>query len=122
VDTKLRRRTWLVLGALGTFVGLWIGALETSKSLGIEFGWLSEQVDTRTPTGKMVFTVLGAVSELERSLIAERVRAGLRNAKAKGKRLGRPRVDVDVARIAKLRSEGRSWIAIANEMGIGKRP
>ncbi len=62
-------------------------ALETFKALGIEFVSLSEQVDTSTPTGKMVFTVLGAVAELERSLIAERVRAGLRNAEAKGKRL-----------------------------------
>jgi DNA invertase Pin-like site-specific DNA recombinase len=57
---------------------------QTFKALGIEFVSLSEQVDTSTPTGKMVFTVLGAVAELERSLIIERVRAGLRNAKAKG--------------------------------------
>lgn len=48
---------------------------------------LSEQVATGTPTGKMVFTVLGAVAELERTLIAVRVLAGLRNARAKGKRL-----------------------------------
>jgi DNA invertase Pin-like site-specific DNA recombinase len=95
-------------------------ALETFKALGIEFVSLSEQVDTSTPTGKMVFTVLGAVAELERSLIAERVRAGLRNAKAKGKRLGRPPVDVDLGKIANLRSEGRSWTAIAVEMGIGE--
>src|SRR5437667_25753 len=60
-------------------------ALETFKALGIEFVSLSEQVDTSTPTGKMVFTVLGAVAELERSLIAERVRARLRNARARGK-------------------------------------
>ncbi len=65
-------------------------ALETFKALGIEFVSLSEQVDTSTPTGKMVFTVLGAVAELERSLIAERVKAGMRNARAKGKRVGRP--------------------------------
>jgi len=95
-------------------------ALETFKALGIEFVSLSEQVDTTTPTGKMVFTVLGAVAELERSLIVERVRAGLRNAKSKGRRLGRPRVDVDVARIGSLRSQGRSWAAIAVEMGIGE--
>ena len=44
----------------------------------------------RAPTGKMVFTVLGAVAELERSLIVERVKAGMRNARAKGKRIGRP--------------------------------
>ena len=57
-------------------------ALENFRSLGIEFVSLSEQVDTSTPTGKMIFTVLGAVAELERSLIVERVRAGLRNARA----------------------------------------
>jgi DNA invertase Pin-like site-specific DNA recombinase len=95
-------------------------ALENFQALGIEFVSLSENVDTSTPTGKMVFTVLGAVAELERSLIAERVRAGLRNAKAKGKRLGRPRVNVDLAKTATLRSAGRSWAAIGIEMGIGE--
>lgn len=67
-------------------------ALETFQALG-NFVSLSESVDTSTPAGKMVFTVLGAVAELERSLIAERVKAGLRNARAKGKQLGRPRVE-----------------------------
>ena len=95
-------------------------ALETFKVLGIEFVSLSEQVDTSTPTGKMVFTVLGAVAELERSLIAERVRAGLRNARAKGIHLGRPRVDVDAARISSLRSQGLSWREIVTETGISK--
>jgi DNA invertase Pin-like site-specific DNA recombinase len=65
-------------------------ALETFRSLGIDFVSFSEQLDTSTPTGKMVFTVLGAVAELERSLIVERVKAGMRNARAKGKRIGRP--------------------------------
>ncbi len=96
-------------------------ALETFKALGIEFVSLSEQVDTSTPTGKMVFTVLGAVAELERSLIAERVRAGLRNARAKGKKLGRPRKAVDCARIAALRRVGRSWAAIGQELDVGGR-
>ena len=64
-------------------------------SLCIEFVSLSEQMDTCTPAGKMVFTVLGAVAELERSLIVERVKAGLRNAKAKGKVLGRPKRVLD---------------------------
>jgi DNA invertase Pin-like site-specific DNA recombinase len=65
-------------------------ALETFRSLGLEFVSFSEQLDTSTPAGKLVFTVLGAVAELERSLIVERVRAGMRNARAKGKRIGRP--------------------------------
>jgi len=94
-------------------------ALETFNSLGIAFVSLSEQIDTSTPTGKMVFTVLGAVAELERSLIVERVRAGLRNARAKGKRLGRPSKAVDAATIARLRQEGATWRAIAKELGVG---
>jgi DNA invertase Pin-like site-specific DNA recombinase len=91
--------------------------LETFKALGIEFVSFSEQLDTSTPAGKMVFTVLGAVAELERSLIVERVKAGLRNAKAKGKRLGRPKVSIDPARIVALRAAGRSWAEIAVETG-----
>jgi DNA invertase Pin-like site-specific DNA recombinase len=67
----------------------------------------------------MVFTVLGAVAELERSLIAERVRAGLRNARAKGKRLGRPLVVVDVRRVGTLRAGGQSGAAIAEQLGVG---
>src|ERR1700722_17095810 len=58
-------------------------ALETFQTLGIEFVSLSEQLDTSTPTGRLVFTVLAAVAELERSLIVEKVKAGLRNARAK---------------------------------------
>ena len=78
-------------------------ALETFNALGIAFVSLSEQMDTTTPTGKMIFTVLGAVAELERSLIVERVRAGLRNARAKGNARAAAQV-VDAARIATLRS------------------
>ena len=92
-------------------------ALETFRSLGIEFVSYSEAIDTSTPVGKMTFTVLGAVAELERSLIVERVHAGLRNAKAKGKRLGRPRVTVDASKIAARRSQGASWPTIAKEPG-----
>jgi len=75
-------------------------------------------MDTSTPTGKMVFTVLGAVAELERSLIGERVRAGLRHAKAKGKRLGRPSAVADTLLIAKRRASGASWRAIGREMSL----
>src|SRR6202140_5416032 len=71
-------------------------ALETFNALGIAFVSLTEGVDTSPPAGKMVFTVLGAVAELERSLIAERVKAGVRIARAKGKTLGRPKRVLDV--------------------------
>jgi DNA invertase Pin-like site-specific DNA recombinase len=95
-------------------------ALETFKALGIDFVSYSEQMDTSTPAGKMVFTVLGAVAELERSLIVERVRAGLRNARAKGKKLGRPRVSVDAARIGRLHAQGRTVREIADELGYSR--
>ena len=102
-------------------------ALETFNALGVAFVSFSEQIDTSTPTptptptptGKMVFTVLGAVAKLERSLIAERVRAGLRNARAKGKRLGRPPKNLDAKRIATLRAQGVGWRAIAKQPGVG---
>lgn len=94
-------------------------ALETFKALGVDFVSFSEQMDTSTPAGKMVFTVLGAVAELERSLIVERVRAGLRNARAKGKRLGRPRKSFDLSKVAALRSGGLGWRAVAKELGVG---
>ncbi|MGH9564203.1 MAG: recombinase family protein [Terracidiphilus sp.] len=95
-------------------------ALETFNALGVGFVSLSESLDTSTPAGKMVFTVLGAVAELERSLIAERVRAGLRNARAKGKTLGRPRVVVDTHEIAVLRAQGLSWGKIAERLDVGE--
>jgi DNA invertase Pin-like site-specific DNA recombinase len=93
-------------------------ALETFRAQGIEFVSLSEQVDTSTPTGKMVFTVLGAVAELERSLIVERVRAGLKNARAKGKRLGRPRKINSADQINQLRANGASWRAVGIALGV----
>ncbi len=96
-------------------------ALETFKAQGIEFVSFSEQMDTSTPAGKMVFTVLGAVAELERSLIVERVKSGLRNAKAKGKRIGRPNSDVDAARIAQLHASGLSWREIERTVGVSAR-
>jgi DNA invertase Pin-like site-specific DNA recombinase len=86
-------------------------ALEAFNSLGIAFVSLSEQIDTSTPAGKMVFTVLGAVAELERSLIGERIKAGLRNAKANGVVLGkrplRPLTPQDIAAIRRDRRQKR---------------
>ena len=94
-------------------------ALETFQALGIHFVSLSEAIDTSTPAGKLVFVVLGAVAELERSLIVERVKAGLRNARAKGKRLGRPKRILNVERISALRAQGLGWKMIAADMGVG---
>src|SRR5882762_2471273 len=81
-------------------------ALESFRTVGIEFASLSEQIDTSTPTGKMTFTVLGAVAELERSLIVERVRMGLQSARKKGKRLGRPPIrQLNATEMEKVRAD-----------------
>lgn len=96
-------------------------ALETFHALKIDFISMIEQIDTTTPAGTFVFHVLAAVAQSERATTAERVRAGLRNARAKGKRLGRPRKAVDVDRINSLRASGHSWRSIAGlmKMSVG---
>ena len=72
------------------------------------------------PVGqRLMFQIIGAMAEFERALIQERVRAGLRSVCAKGKRLGRPRREVDANRIAALRASGTSWRAISRELGAG---
>ena len=121
VDAGRRRFDVVIVWRFDRFarsVSHLLRALEQFQALGIDFISLSENVDTSTPTGKMVFTVLGAVAELERSLIVERVKAGLRNARAKGTKLGRPRVHVDEARIEALRASGASWREISSELGV----
>src|SRR5215471_12495724 len=75
-------------------------ALEEFNALGVDFISLSESIDTSTPLGRMVFTVIGAVAELERSLVRERVVMGLNKARKCGTRLGRPRVQVNAAAVA----------------------
>jgi DNA invertase Pin-like site-specific DNA recombinase len=96
-------------------------ALETLRALGIDFVSYSEQMDPSTPAGRMVFTVLGAVAELERSLTVERVRAGTRNARAKGKRIGRPTSDVDASQVARLRASNVSWREIGRRLSVSAR-
>lgn len=95
-------------------------ALETFNALGVGFLSLSESIDTSTPVGKMVFTILGSVAELERSLIVERVKAGLRSAKARGRRIGRPRLALEATEVSRLRSEGLSGRAIARRLGCSE--
>jgi DNA invertase Pin-like site-specific DNA recombinase len=94
-------------------------ALEEFRSLGIQFISYQENVDTSTPLGQALFTIVSAVAQLERELIRERVTAGIRNAKANGKKLGRPKTLVDRARVLKLREQGHSLQQIATHLGIG---
>jgi DNA invertase Pin-like site-specific DNA recombinase len=95
-------------------------AMEEFANLGVHFISMNESIDTSSPMGRMVFTIIGAVAELERSLIRERVVMGLDRVKKQGRQLGRPRVDVDPIRIRAMRQKGRSWNEISAELGIGK--
>ena len=97
-----------------------VNTLADLDALGVSFISLRDNLDLSTPTGRLMFQIIGAMAEFELALIQERVRAGLRNAQSKGVKLGRPRVAVDAGRIASLRSLGRSWAAIATELGIGE--
>jgi DNA invertase Pin-like site-specific DNA recombinase len=96
-----------------------VNALAEFEALGVAFVSLRDNLDLSTPSGRLMFQIIGAMAEFERSLIQERVRAGLRNARAKGKRLGRPRTVVDAAKVAALRAEGCSWRTIADNLGLG---
>src|ERR1039457_2266545 len=97
-----------------------VNALEEFRSLGIDFISIHEGVDTSTPNGRLVFGIFASIAEFERELIRDRVCSGLAAARAKGKHVGRPRVAVDVLRIAALRRQGRSWAEITRETGISK--
>lgn len=97
-----------------------VNALEDFRALGVDFVSLHEGVDTSTPNGRLVFGIFASIAEFERELIRDRVRSGLALARSHGKRLGRPRVSVDRARIATLRRDGRSWSEICETLGVSK--
>jgi DNA invertase Pin-like site-specific DNA recombinase len=97
-----------------------VNALAELAALGVAFVSLRDNLDLSTPSGRLMFQIIGTMAEFERALIQERVRAGLRNALAKGKRLGRPRVIVDISRVASLRARGNSWSQIQTELGVSK--
>ena len=96
-----------------------VNALAELEAVGVAFVSLRDNLDLSTPAGRLMFQIIAAMAEFERALIQERVRAGLRNARQRGKRLGRPRVVVDVAQIRSLRAVGASWRTISRQLGVG---
>jgi DNA invertase Pin-like site-specific DNA recombinase len=106
------------LDRFGRSVAHVVVALAELEALGITFVSLKDNLDLSTPSGRFMFQIVAAFAELERAMIQERVRAGLLNAKRKGKRLGRPPAAVDKARIARLRAAGASLRAIAGQIGV----
>ena len=122
--TDARRRKFGVIAVwkidrFGRSLKHLVNTLADLESLGVAFVSLRDNLDLGTPSGRLMFQIIAAMAEFELALIQERVRAGLRNAKQKGKRLGRPRVIVDAARIVSLRASGASWRTISEELGVG---
>jgi len=95
-----------------------VNALADLDAYGVAFVSLGDNLDLSTPSGRLMFQIIGAMAEFERSLIQERVRAGLRNAKLKGQTLGRPPLTLDHGRIARLRASGASIREISAQLGV----
>ena len=98
-----------------------LDALENLKAWGVDFVSLREGIDTSTPTGKLMFTVIAALAEFERELIRERVRAGMQTARNKGTRIGRPRAVVNIRKAKELISQGYSQRKTAAQLGLSPR-
>ena len=98
-------------------------ALAEFKTLGIGFVSCQEALDTSTPMGKAMFTIIGAMAELERNVIQERVVSGIEYARThgtkSGRSLGRPRCVFDRDAVHGMRAAGHSWRTIASQLGVG---
>jgi DNA invertase Pin-like site-specific DNA recombinase len=99
-------------------------ALEEFRALGVDFISYQEALDSSTPMGKAMFTIIAAMAELERSVIRERVVAGLEYARERGTRsgkaIGRPKAVFRRDQVAALRSQGLSWRRVARSLGVGE--
>ena len=94
--------------------------LDEFRALGVEFVSLHEAVDTSTTMGRAMFHIAGAFAELEREIIRERVKAGLANAKRRGRKVGRPRALINVQEVREMAANGLSGRAVAREAGISE--
>ena len=97
-----------------------IGFLQELHGAGVDLYLHQQALDTTTPSGKAMFQMMGVFAEFERSMISERVKAGLARTKDKGTKLGRPKTSPKTeARILKLRSKGMGMLSIGKELGVG---
>ena len=93
-------------------------SLQTFRALGVDFVSYQEALDTSTPMGEAMFSFLAALTKLEKDIIAERVRAGLRAAVARGAKLGRPRLEIDNHALESVMRQGLPVRAAARVLGI----
>ncbi len=109
------------LDRLGRSLSHLIRVADQLGSLGVDLISLNDPgLDTTGPTGRLIFHVMGAVAEFERDLIRERTKAGMKAAQRRGKRIGRPRVGIPLARADQLLAVGRSVAQVARELGVSR--
>ena len=94
--------------------------LDELNRLEVEFVSFRENIDTGGPLGRAIVVIIGAIAELERNLIIERVRAGMRRARLEGRHIGRRPLDLDRESIRRDRQQGHSLGQIAREHGISR--
>jgi DNA invertase Pin-like site-specific DNA recombinase len=120
---KGRRVDVVVVAAFDRFgrsVRHLVETLELFRHLDVEFISLREQIDTGSPLGAAVFTIIAAIAQLERSLLVERVKAGLRRARDQGKHIGRPRTRINPIVLQGVLSRQLPSRVAARELGISQ--
>ena len=97
-----------------------LGTIQQLETCGVDLYLDQQAIDTTTPTGRLMFQITGAFAEFERSMIRQRIRAGLRRAVEAGKQLGRPKIDPALEkRIQSQLRAGKGMLAIAQALGVG---
>ena len=122
-DARRRRFDVVLVAAFDRIarnVRHFLDVLDELNHLGIQFISLRENVDTGGPLGRAMLTIIGAISELERSLIVERVKAGMRRAKLEGRRIGRTPLDIDREQVVSDRRSGMSLTKVASKHHISR--
>jgi DNA invertase Pin-like site-specific DNA recombinase len=97
-----------------------LGTIQTLEVCGVDLYLDQQSIDTTTPAGKLMFQVTGAFAEFERSMIRQRVNAGLKRAVEAGKTLGRPRVSAAIEKRVQVQLRaGKGMLKVARECGVG---
>jgi len=105
------------LDRFGRSVRHLVNSIAELEACGVSFVSLKDSIDLSTAQGRLMFQIIAAMAEFERALICERVKAGMANARAKGKRLGRPTLSIDRDQIIALRASGSGWNGVAEALG-----
>jgi DNA invertase Pin-like site-specific DNA recombinase len=122
-DARRRRFDVLLVAAFDRIarnVRHFLEVLDELHHLGVEFVSLRENIDTSGPLGRAMVVIVGAIAELERSLIAERVRAGMRRAKLEGRRIGRQPLNIDREQVVADRKSGMSLTQVSRKYRISR--